>query len=266
MARRNEVRGAAPMLVALRTVTVDLAGEVYDLVKGVSRVRGDHALVATYPRLFGPIPSRKRRARRLDPGAARRSPTKRRWWDVPVAAPSLVRAQAAPPVELVPGPPRVAVAISATARDAILAEMFRLDRSGVEVAGWLSGRGARYAWHPIDVVRAGAASLRNRPHAVGPDLDEFDRQVRLHDAAEGDLEVIGDFHSQPDGDSEPSDHDLRAWRRLFGEAEERGLARYVSLIATHDHRPGRYRPATLAAYLTRRDERRRIVTERAYVT
>ena len=255
------------MRVAFRTLTVTLSGEVYDLIGGVSRVCGDHALVATYPHLFGPTPSRKSRAAQSDSsGAARRwweASPEQRWWLRPAALGG-ARAEKAAVSRARPRPAVIGLTVSTAARDAIITEMLRLDRDGVEVAGWISGHGTRYTWQSAKVVRAGAASRRNGPHSVRLDLDEYERQVRFHDAEDETLELIGDFHSQPHGHNEPSDHDLRAWCGFFEWAEERGLTRYVGPIATHDHRPGRYRPATLTAYVTRRDERGR-VTERTHI-
>jgi hypothetical protein len=193
-----------------------------------------------------------------------RRPVERRqetpWWLQPSKP-----ADVAPfEVELRSGPPRVSVAVYRDAHEAILAEIRRLARDGVETAGWLAGRGGRYSWHAIEVTRAGAASTNRGPTSCSIDRAEINHQARrLPDA----LAMLGTWHSHP-APGPPSPDDLRVWVATHVRLErDYELTRSVHLIVVvPDYRPSRRRHATTRAWIAGRDAAGEVVIETAHVT
>src|SRR5262245_36671039 len=158
--------------------------------------------------------------------------------------------------------PSATVAISTTARSLISDQVFALTRiDGGEVGGWLFGQLSRRRFDgaTLDVRRAIPAS-RNRTRAqVHLAIDELLAERRRCRAEGTQLELVGDWHAQPNGDPP------------IRPRPPRLVTRPRSRTPAPLHRPDRHtaatRPRTLARHhphrLDRHQRRRRSLHLRA---
>jgi len=175
--------------------------------------------------------------------------------------------------------PRVQVVIGARAMRVITDETRSVTRDrGLEVGGWLFGRG-HHSWNEVvEVLLATGPGARSRHARDWCELDYDLLLQRQHELDRAGTEVcyLGEWHTHPNGLVHgPSDGDLRAWKKrwLLVDQESRlgrqrrFLPRYVGLLVG----PGKGQLAwslerlRLSAWIVQDDERGRIVCEPAAV-
>lgn len=203
---------------------------------------------------------RSRRSWHLDTRERSRPTAPSRPWDTESEADDSVRE--APELEAAHFEIRLTAGVMRTIEQQVADAMWRFDRRDVESGGWLFAHDAPDA----ECVHLAYAS------GPGPEAEHGNGRVRLTDALKAslwldDLSItsrlirVGDWHSHPSDDPEPSDADLSAWQKNHRAAD---ASQWVSLIVTPGPEMGWMAPR-FHGYVTREDESGVLVCDPATV-
>jgi proteasome lid subunit RPN8/RPN11 len=107
---------------------------------------------------------------------------------------------------------------------------------GIESGGWLYAPASR-SWDKEIEIRLASTpgkGARCAPESYFPSADYHAEEKQFADLG-SDIVRVGDWHSHPGRNADPSDEDLDAWLKSFLVAnEKRGVASYVGLIVAED--------------------------------
>lgn len=259
MRGRVWLSAAEPFVLATRSFSDEDGQRV---VAGRTRMRASHPVVLANPDAFrAESPSEMARLRSAL-GIGRKQEKKPAVSLPPRSAASGVpfpEVVAAEPVTLrASAEPRVTIGLS-TALAADLRQEARGSRDGLERFGWCYGHlDESSAWRMRQgIVRLSETSVGGEA-SVPRDFAQLARdRSRLTDT----VNLVGFWHTHPAGALEPSEPDLRCFA---DELAACGLMRFVGLILGPSDQ--HWNKVRCTAWITRRDDRDRLVCEPARVT